>query len=104
MVDLIAKTGHVWVKCKKCDCDFQARIADRNRGWGKFCSKSCKAKEQENRTGQYRAYASRQVQKINGSTISRELAKKSKDLVEVYDDGSFTYINHFGGWDDHKFD
>jgi hypothetical protein len=30
-----------------------ARIADRKRGWGKFCSKSCKAVVQEKRTGQY---------------------------------------------------
>ena len=36
-----------------------ARVADRKRGWGKFCSKSCKAKEQENRTGQYRSYINR---------------------------------------------
>jgi len=29
------------------------RTADVKRGWGKFYSKSCKAKEQERRTGQY---------------------------------------------------
>lgn len=32
----------VSVKCK-CGTTFQARVADRKRGWGKFCSKSCKA-------------------------------------------------------------
>lgn len=31
---------------KKCRKEFQARTADVNRGWGKFCSKSCKAKKQ----------------------------------------------------------
>ena len=42
------------VNCKYCDKKFQARPADIKRGWGKFCSKSCKAKEQEKRTGQYK--------------------------------------------------
>ena len=40
-------------KCKSCGGVFYPRVADVNRGWGKFCNKSCKAKEQENRTGQY---------------------------------------------------
>ena len=56
MAELVADKGKVWVKCKCCKKDFQARIADRNRGWGKFCNKSCKAKEQERRTGQYKSY------------------------------------------------
>ena len=30
------------------------RTADVKRGWGLFYSKSCKAKEQEKRTGQYK--------------------------------------------------
>jgi hypothetical protein len=33
----------VAVKCK-CGDIFQARKADRDRGWGRYCSKSCKAK------------------------------------------------------------
>ena len=48
--------GMVEVKCKRCKEPFMARIADRKRGWGKFCSKSCKAIKQERRTGQYRDY------------------------------------------------
>lgn len=35
-------------KCKCCKQPFEARTADRARGWAKFCSKSCKAKKQEN--------------------------------------------------------
>ena len=46
----------VEVKCKWCKEPFTARVADRNRGWGKFCSKSCKAKKQEARTGQHLNY------------------------------------------------
>lgn len=41
----------VTVKCKRCGDPFVARVADRNRGWGKFCSKSCKAIKQTQRTG-----------------------------------------------------
>lgn len=44
----------VTVKCLNCGSPFTARVADRKRGWAKFCSKSCKAIEQEKRTGQYR--------------------------------------------------
>jgi hypothetical protein len=44
------------VCCNWCNKPFQARVADINRGWGKFCSKVCKAKRQERRTGQYRRY------------------------------------------------
>lgn len=31
------------VKCKCCPTMFDARVADRKRGWGLFCNKSCKA-------------------------------------------------------------
>ena len=40
-------------KCKWCKKEFTARTADRKRGWARFCSKHCKAMEQEKRTGQY---------------------------------------------------
>lgn len=43
-------------RCKCCGQPFTARVADRKRGWARFCSKSCKAKKQEARTGQHRAY------------------------------------------------
>ena len=41
----------VRVKCARCKQPFMARVADRNRGWGKFCSKSCKAIKQTQLTG-----------------------------------------------------
>mgnify|MGYP003797754215 CR=1 FL=1 len=43
----------------RCGKDFTARTADRNRGWARFCSKRCKAVEQESRTGQHRAFLAR---------------------------------------------
>lgn len=54
------KMATVQVKCKQCKAMFTARVADRKRGWGMFCSKSCKAKKQEKRTGQHAAYQRRQ--------------------------------------------
>lgn len=36
----------VQVKCQSCGDPFTARVADRRRGWGRFCSKSCKAVKQ----------------------------------------------------------
>ena len=41
----------VEVKCQRCKQPFMAREADRKRGWGKFCSKSCKAIRQTQKTG-----------------------------------------------------
>ncbi|QZI68703.1 hypothetical protein K5F93_20175 [Pseudomonas protegens] len=37
----------VEVSCEWCAAKFTARTADRKRGWGKFCSKPCKASKQE---------------------------------------------------------
>jgi hypothetical protein len=34
------------VKCVRCGQEFEARTSDIKRGWGKFCSKSCKAIKQ----------------------------------------------------------
>jgi hypothetical protein len=81
----------VTVKCKQCSKEFSARTADRKRGWAKFCSKSCKAKEQESRTGQYRSYASRQIGRLEGHASHNN-------------DGTFVYVNGFGCWDSHKDD
>lgn len=54
-------------KCEWCRKPMQVRAADRKRGWGRYCSKQCKAKHQESRTGQNRAYQDRQQ---NGPTFS----------------------------------
>jgi len=49
----------VSVKCRNCGNAFNARVADRKRGWGKYCSKSCKATEQTRRTGRGRPRAAK---------------------------------------------
>jgi hypothetical protein len=53
---------------KSCRKKFQARTADVKRGWGKFCCKSCKAQEQETRTGQYKSYCCNRVNKLMQSS------------------------------------
>lgn len=37
--------------CANCGCSFRTRVSDHLRGWGVFCSKSCKAKNQTRNTG-----------------------------------------------------
>ncbi|VVN20555.1 hypothetical protein PS662_04344 [Pseudomonas fluorescens] len=37
----------VEVSCAWCKGTFSARIADRKRGWARFCSKACKASKQQ---------------------------------------------------------
>jgi len=34
-------------QCRSCNRLFTARVADRLRGWAKFCSKACKQTTQE---------------------------------------------------------
>lgn len=51
------------INCACCKKEVKVRPADVKRGWGKYCSKSCKAKVQEKRTGQYKAY-------LNGRGVS----------------------------------
>ena len=36
------------INCNYCGWETSVRQADIDRGWGKFCSKSCKASYQEN--------------------------------------------------------
>ena len=63
----MTRGSKVEVTCR-CGAKFQARVADRKRGWGKFCSKSCKASEQEGRTAQHRVNEYRR--EYGGTNIS----------------------------------
>ena len=38
--------GMVTINCERCGKPKQVREADRKRGWGRFCSKRCKAVKQ----------------------------------------------------------
>lgn len=57
-------------KCKTCGLPFEARVADRKRGWARFCSKSCKATKQEARTGQHRSYLERDDERDDSSHLN----------------------------------
>lgn len=39
----MARANPITKPCEACGTDFQAKAADIARGWGRFCSKSCKA-------------------------------------------------------------
>lgn len=52
--------------CIRCKQPFIARTADRKRGWARFCSKSCKASRQEQKTGQHAAYQDRRARSPDG--------------------------------------
>lgn len=63
-------------RCQCCGKPFQARTADVARGWAKFCSKRCKAIEQEGRTGQYAAM-------LAGDVASKNAAVKRPDVPRI---------------------
>ena len=77
------------VICKCCKQEFKARVADIKRGWGKYCSKSCKAIKQEQRTGQMKNYIMRKSfdqddyfgeygRALTGSDMSYECDREDK--------------------------
>lgn len=66
--------------CQCCKKTFTARSADVKRGWALFCSKRCKAVEQERRTGQYADY-------------------RANETRRDYDDAMESVES---GWDGHK--
>ena len=72
-----------------CGCGRRKNVrqADINRGWGKYYSKSCKAKAQEKRTGQYKKHLKEQCN--DGDELSHA------EINEIKDDMEF-------GWDSHK--
>lgn len=53
-------------KCERCKEPFIARVADRKRGWARFCSKACKAIRQEAKTGKHAAYQERKERDSDG--------------------------------------
>ena len=56
-----SRGSKVEVKCKSCKVSFMARVADRKRGWGKFCSKKCKAKKQSQSGGSDKYHRSSEI-------------------------------------------
>jgi len=95
--EVVVMVATVEVKCKRCKSMFAARVADRKWGWAKYCSKSCKAKEQESRTGQYESY----MRKVEGEEWNTRwqyaiITKiRKRDIMPIMDFRTLLpYINH----------
>lgn len=91
------------VKCKRCKQPFMARVADRNRGWGRFCSKSCKAIKQERRTGQHADYKHREnftqlVRDANGGKGPRDFQREFGGIPQFNNRGEYEGFTG-GGFD-----
>lgn len=86
MVSLINKN------CEWCKTDIIVRLADHKRGWGRFCSKSCKAKSQEKKNGQHSAF-------LNGRGVSNLHPERLKDYFDDDDTHPFS-PDGLGQWID----
>jgi len=87
-------------KCKCCGKSFTARIADRNRGWARFCSKSCKA------TRQSSAAPWQRLDRCRTEEDRLELISNPRIIEPLYNgwgerEGELFYAGG-EGWDDHK--
>lgn len=80
----------ITVKCKNCGKSFEVRVSDVKRGWGKYCSKSCKAKYQEKKTGQYKDYINR-----NHKHNIHDDADEHEFYTTMYDDYPDWECNYF---------
>lgn len=85
------------VTCKCCPDKFIARVADRKRGWAKFCSKSCAAYWKS--YGKRRGHQSVEMREAALSRNNIERIQRDESRVEPRE---FVYVNGFGSWDDHK--
>ncbi len=81
-------------RCECCKTPITVRSADVKRGWGRFCSKSCKAKKQEARTGQYASLLQAGMVPGYRSSMS-EFDRHDRDHMQAMDDMET-------GWDAHK--
>lgn len=81
-------------QCKCCNATFKARSADVNRGWALFCSKSCKATDQERnkklKTIKNVTITSRVLDDIEFTYTRRDLIEKlNKNMVYEWDNSVF---------------
>ena len=107
-------TDMVERKCARCSNPITVRAADVARGWGKFCSKSCKAKKQSEDTGIYGPHykadgmSVKQMQKGKfakskfSGKASRDRWFRSTVAFEMWDDevinGDAKYSHKHGCW------
>lgn len=93
--------SYIEVTCKCCPDKFMARVADRNRGWARFCSKSCAAYWK-----QYGRRRGHQTAEMRESALHRNNIERFNRDEANHDDRNypreFIYVGGFGCWDDHK--
>lgn len=95
----------------KCGVVFYPRVADVNRGWGKFCSKSCKAGEQTKNTGiagpHYKAAGKTVKQMKSGNYAKSKFTGSRRGVLtniayDEWDDevinGDVSYSHKHGCW------
>lgn len=96
-------TSMTTVKCANCKTEFEARTADINRGWGKFCSKVCKAKKQTATTGivgpDYRAGGRTVSQMQNGKYTKSQFRGRNGSGRKSGDRWYKTNV-HYESWDE----
>lgn len=92
----MTRGAKVTVKCKCCGAPFEARVADRKRGWGLYCSKSCKAVKQENNKarGAKRLYPWQRYDKCT-TQEQRDTLLRSPRVIEVYEDETELFFANF---------
>lgn len=81
------------VKCQCCKTPFEARTADVNRGWGKYCSKSCKATKQYRRTriaGAHYMAAGRTVSQMDKGRYAPSQFAEFEPFMHGGDDPHYT--------------
>ena len=86
---------------KHCRAVFQARQVDVNRGWGRFCSKSCKAVEQESRIHQYKELKKfTNIPSTSPDLLDLIERKERRNRVSmVRDEDNFGYDVDYGSFD-----
>lgn len=57
------------IYCNYCGCETTVRQADIDRGWGKFCSKSCKASDQEKSKNKSTSFSTKNKSSYLGGKI-----------------------------------
>jgi hypothetical protein len=95
-------SGTETYKCQCCGESFVARVADRKRGWARFCSKSCKAIKHVSRSRRWQRF-----DKCRTKEDMVDLARNPRMIEPLYDGwgeraGEVFYAGG-EGWDDHKF-
>ena len=69
----------VKIKCECCKGDAEVRQADLDRGWGKFCSKSCKAIMQSRKGTRQRAKQSIRVREQSWEDECEEMHQQAME-------------------------